>query len=359
MFDNGHAYNPQNDSDSEDDMTILLSHNSALERLRAIPPAFDHSKTLAQALDLSIIRPTRNELRQSSLKALGIRQLPAHVLCHEDTPRSKSNNIKAHTQSATAIPGNLVRIIGDGAYAAGPELVFLQMAQRTSLLGLVALGYELCGSYSHFGPLISGFYERNPLTSVKRISDALDLLGRHSGISEARKALRYVLDGSASPMETVFACMLVLPNDLGGEGLVFPNLNWMVELDTLGKKMTGHGTAQVDIAWPDKKIGLEYNGGPYHTDPQTDQLRREALSRKEWRIYTADIDRMVDYGKYSNLLGLVEDEIPRRSGAAKPEPKDSAALFKRLMKATRAGIGLNPALFNVDVPWKAVKVHVG
>ena len=257
------------------------------------------------------------------------------------------------------LPGELLRIIGPDQYASGPELAFLQMASMKSLLELIVLGFELCGSYSHFAPFVSGFYERTPLTSVQRIKDALDHLRGHHGIKRARKALDFVLDGCASPMETVLACMLTLPNDMGGEGFAPPIPNKEVILDEIARRITGTRTCRVDLAWEDNRIGFEYFGGPFHTDEAKDRLRREALSHEKWTIFTADISRISSYSRYSALLGLIKETIPRKSGMKEPENYASKDLFRKLMAATRSGLGVDAALFAPFVSARGVKLHLG
>lgn len=339
-------------------MPIILSHNSALERLRAVPPIFDTARPINQPVDLRSLKLSRTETPSLSMSRLGVMQEPIHCLTHIGVPRTRVHRFIQHRTSAGQLPAGLLRQISPDLFISGPELVFLQMASTTSMLGLIVLGFELCGLYSHFAPFASGFYERKPLTTTDLISNALDRLSGHRGIKAARAALGFVLNGSASPMETVFACMLALPSSMGGEGLTVPRLNYEVQLDEVGKKRAGTETCRVDIAWPELRIGLEYNGGPYHTDEQKDRFRREALAHEKWTIFTADIDDMANHEKYTELLALIKDDVPRRKGMSSPDGAASKQLFKRLMVATRAGVGLNRALFSVTVPRGSVKIHV-
>ncbi|MBQ6454118.1 MAG: hypothetical protein IJJ14_07155, partial [Coriobacteriales bacterium] len=268
-------------------MPIILSHTSALERLRSAPPSCEEAFPVEGRFDLSGIKPSKCELAHFDPKELGLFSSPIHILGSKRETQSKSQLLHVHRTSMPLLPGELLRIIGPDQYASGPELAFLQMASMKSLLELIVLGFELCGSYSHFAPFVSGFYERTPLTSVQRIKDALDHLRGHHGIKRARKALDFVLDGCASPMETVLACMLTLPNDMGGEGFAPPIPNKEVILDEIARRITGTRTCRVDLAWEDNRIGFEYFGGPFHTDEAKDRLRREALSHEKWTIFTA------------------------------------------------------------------------
>ena len=153
------------------------------------------------------------------------------------------------------------------------------------------------------------------------------------------------------------ACLLTFPADMGGEGYAQPVPNLMVPLSPAGTRITKTDYCKVDLAWPEAKIGFEYNGGPYHTDEEQDRLRREALAHEKWTIYTADIDRLAKYSAFEALVGLLESEIPRTSNGARPEKSESKRLFGRLMKATRAGMGMNDAVFGVPIPQGAVEMH--
>ena len=62
------------------------------------------------------------------------------------------------------------------------------MAGETSLIGAVVLGHELCGTYSPFAQMISGFYERPALTSVDKLRAATDAVSGMRGVKAARKA---------------------------------------------------------------------------------------------------------------------------------------------------------------------------
>ena len=57
------------------------------------------------------------------------------------------------------------------------------------------------------------------------------------------------------------------------------------------------------------------------------------------------------------VVALIEDEIPRQLGGP-AAAEDVAALHVRLLRATRYGVGLERALFGVDVERGAVTVHL-
>lgn len=338
-------------------MSILLTHNTALERLRAVPPQVDMAKVVDAPLPLDGVSPFPYEITHLDCQALGISQSAMHHLVSKDVFPSKSERLKTHRTSLKEIPTGLIREVSTGVYVAGPELCFIQMAGMVSHLGAVVLGHELCGSYSHFAKFVSGFYERPPLTSVEKIEAAIHQLEGMRGLSHARKALRWVRDGSASPMETVVSCMLGLPTSMGGFGLVVPTLNLEVPLDDASQKITGTETAKIDTAYESAKCGLEYDGKEYHRDAIKDRLRREALSHEGWTIYVVDLEECLNWTKLRDKVSLL-DTIPRQRGAGRVDEKLSRDLLKRLLRATRFGVGMNDVLFGVPVPRGKVKVHL-
>lgn len=338
-------------------MSILLTHNTALERLRSVPPQVDKAKTVDESLPVADVSPLPYEITHLDCQALGICPSHLHHLVSKDAFRSKSEHLKTHRTSLQEIPAGLVREVVPGVYVAGPELCFIQMAGTVSPLGAVVLGHELCGSYSHFAKFASGFYERPPLTSVKKIEKVIQQLKGMRGLSHAQKALRWVRDGSASPMETVVSCMLGLPAPMGGFGLVPPTLNYEVTLDKAAQRITGTKTARIDTAYESAKCGLEYDGKEYHRDAAKDRQRREALSHEGWTIYVIDLDECLDWERLRDKVSLL-DTIPRQRSAGEVDEKLSRDLLKRLLRATRFGVGMNGVLFGVPVPHGKVKVHL-
>ena len=133
--------------------------------------------------------------------------LPVQLLAPTGTARRPSQ-LKRCLRWPHSLPPRCLLGISRRARLCSPEFCFLQMARSLNLIDLIELGFELCGSYSlpaHGG---DGHFEREPLTTQESIRATIDRLpGAHSS-DLARRALNYVLDGSASPAETKL-CMLL------------------------------------------------------------------------------------------------------------------------------------------------------
>lgn len=338
-------------------MHVLISHNSALELFRSNPQFPSRTPGICDPLAVpthSIHPRTIGTLRErAGMFRTGAGSL--HILVAGRISKSHSPDLVIHNTAMNLLPAGLVRQLEHDLYACGPELCYAQMAYRHPELPLIVLGYELCGSYSHFALPISGFYRRQPLTSRSRIEMSLDMLTQMRGVQPARRALHHVLDGSASPMETVIACALTLPTEVGGQGFAKPLLNHEVVLDDVGRRLTGTGTCRIDAAWPDLRFGLEYDSDMYHPDPAKDRRRREALAHQGWNIYTVDTAQIRRYSELEKTIALVDGMVSRKK---RPDPATARRLFSTLMKLTRANLGLEPALFSVPVVRGAIPYYV-
>lgn len=320
-------------------MAIILCHNTALELLRARPPQIYPLVRTAAPLSLAEGGTNYRELHRCDLASLGVTSRQVHVLVASGRRVADARNVRTHRCRLEEVPAGLLHVLAPGVYASSPELLFVQMARRLSPTAAVVLAEELCGSYSRFPQMISGFYDRPVLTSRPAIRAACDQLHGLYGMGRAAAALDFVLDRAASPMETVLACSLALPPSLGGQGFVPPRLNHGVVLGEAARRMTGARLCRVDLAWPDARLGLEYDSDEFHHSPAADRARREALAHMGWTVYTVDLAQMRRHGELLRTVSLLAGSVPRMGGAEAPTHEASRALHQRLLKATRYGGG--------------------
>lgn len=338
-------------------MSVLLSHNSALEVLRAVPPQTGMLKALEEPFDMGVAASGVTSVRDALSSHDVLRQRPVHVLVGPSRTRGTCGEVRAHQTRCASIPAGFLRRLEDDLLCCGPELVFLQMANETSPVGAAVLGFELCGEYAHFSQLASGFYDRPPLSSREKIGGALGKLGGVRGKRRAAEALDLVLDGSRSPMETVLTCALTFPGELGGCAFEAPAMNHEVMLDGRASALAGLSRCSLDLAWPEQMRAFEYDGAAWHTDARADRRRREALASMGWTVNVIDLADVSNGPSLASAISLIEGVVPRVGDG----PIDAAALralLGRLLRATRFGLGLNAALFGVPVRHGLVDVHV-
>mgnify|MGYP004426289367 CR=1 FL=1 len=88
---------------------------------------------------------------------------------------------------------------------------------------------------------------------------------------------------------------------------------------------------------------------------------REGLGSKKgplgWSINTADLHEMREFRRLWDLAGLLKGKVPRATEAS-PLYKETRALHEQLLEATRFNLGMEAALFGVEVPRGLVKFHI-
>ena len=109
--------------------------------------------------------------------------LPVHVSTNAQN-RKVPSDIVAHVMSFK-LRGKVFCRVGNGLYAASPELCFVQLAQQLSFHELVRAGNVLCGCFFIRPDGTGTLGSRNSLTSKRRIEA---FLKRNPGITGAKKA---------------------------------------------------------------------------------------------------------------------------------------------------------------------------
>ena len=125
---------------------------------------------------------------------------PLHVLVPDAAYRSRSELATCHVSSSTYPRGSFVRL-AEGVLVSSPELCFVQMATKLPPIALVRLGFELCGTYGIPTVARADYGFERPFTTVARLGRFIEAAGDMPGTVKARKALRFIASGSASPME--------------------------------------------------------------------------------------------------------------------------------------------------------------
>ena len=213
--------------------------------------------------------------------------LPLDIMVGERTARRPSKAVRPHVCSKPIPKGSFVSV-GDDLYLSSPEFCFFRMAAKYPLAKLIALGFEICGSYSLPGSASTGgdqgdsvqtMYDLPPLSSKKRLTAFSARMEGWVGHKQALKALRFVADGSASPMEAVLVILLTLPYRLGGYALPMPELNGSIYPKKGVSRFAGRDFYRGDLLWRDAGVVAEYNSDLEHANP--DRIARDAIRRSD------------------------------------------------------------------------------
>lgn len=181
---------------------------------------------------------------------------------------------------AAKLPPRAYVQLARNVFVASPELSFFQAAEIMSLPQAVAYGCALCGTYvldavDGLKPL-----PRAALTSKEKLAAFLDKCQGVRGVKNARRALQYVLERSASPRETQVALLLTLPLALGGYALPAPQLNFRVMVPPELRVLTQRRDFYVDFFWEEAGVAGEYDSDAFHLESRErfmDQTKRTAL----------------------------------------------------------------------------------
>lgn len=219
--------------------------------------------------------------------------------------RNSSEHYTVHVQTESLPPKSFIRIGTIGTttvYIASPELVFMQLAQRRPLEEAAYFGFALCSLYRIDPAAPGGLQQRDerplsnqkhivadrPLTSIKHIETFLDTAKGNLGCEKARSALKFVRDGSRSPMESALAIALGLPRNHGGFGLGVGQMNHAVRIfngtDWSGARRytTRYPDIMIEHANSSGRkttVGIDYDGYAFHSTATA--LARDARRRNE------------------------------------------------------------------------------
>ena len=243
------------------------------------------------------------------------------------------------------IPPNSFFKVDKDLYVATPEFAFHQLAYGMSYAHKARLAYELCASYVRSEIDARGFRKCAPLSSVSLLRAFLE----EEASGKPRKnellvdMLSYVLDGSASPAETLVALQLFLPRVRGGFGLPTGELNGRVEIP-VGRLDAQRGfTYFCDILWREAAVALEYDSDAFHTGSERichDAKRRNDLLALGCSVITVTRGQLYDALLFKDAAERVESALGlhRRS---KPVKYDWNARYGDLRKE----------LFVKENPW--------
>lgn len=221
----------------------------------------------------------------------------------------KSQNLSPRIWSGKHPSRSFYKIAQD-LYISTPEAAFLQLGKESSLIQLITIGYELCGSYGLSAQSDSGFLRREPRSNPQFIERYLEKCDGIHGVKAAKRASSYIAKGSASPMESLLSMLLCLPPSLGGFGLPRPELNFPIETNEGGIVMR-----RCDLYWPDQRFALEYDSDTFHSDASKlhlDSSRRSTLEKAGVHVVSVTKNQVFDRGQLFNLATIVSKRLGKR-----------------------------------------------
>ena len=246
-------------------MAICLSHISALQALRETRSKGCRPKEARKRIPKST---SIREVEALITKAGFLRPLPPEgkvpILVSSQSSRSKSTKTVTHVCANNAV-ATIALAKPRGIFIPNLGFLFVQLAQCAPFLTLIEIGYELCGSYTIL-PDESTFIQCEPAANRNHLAKETRALRGMRGREIAMRALQFVADNSASPMETKLTMFLCLKRTMGGYGLPFPKLNFPIEPTSAARKAAHKQRYVLDLYWPKRKIDVEYDSDREHSD---------------------------------------------------------------------------------------------
>lgn len=329
----------------------FLSHGSACEALRVLGANHDRWPKAARMLPVwgdcvCGQRAFARLARHVDLRSLGVVTSPVDVLVPNAQYRRKGKHVRAHPWS-NPVPANGMLRVHRHVLVSSPEFVMLQLANvhvragqsaeqavtryllerdpagRARLdgirpqdyaawdaiaarVGIARTAMEFVGTYRLGVGGAHTTYDRPALTRVDAIRAFAQGIPasctyRHTGaFTTLRDVLPWVLEGSASPMETDLALMLTLPRDCGGCGMPKPQLN-AVPKDA---RALGH---RVDMLWEDQRVVVEYESNEFHAGKgaqkvDADITRANGLRARGYTVLEITPGLLLDKVKYNGFV---------------------------------------------------------
>ena len=303
-------------------MKAFLSHFASLLYWRDY---FPYSSVLGEPTQASMVEECayrKTDLIECVPDGLVVPGKPIDVLVFHQNSRSSSRDVNYHTWRTPLPDGAFYQ---DGRfYVSSPEFTFLQLASSLSIVQLIALGCELCGTYvlqpgspyNLASPFSPERYPRRPepLTTVEKLASCIESAQGARGRTKARRALRYVIEASRSVMETETVLKFCLPPMLGGYGILYPTMNETIDLDEEARAIAGSRWCEGDLCWSESKLDVEYYGDVHAGSAQMrhDAGRVLGIEHMKWRVIILTYSQVSDIERFEVVAHDVADRVGHR-----------------------------------------------
>lgn len=288
---------------------VYISHETAFRLLRSNRSPRMSFAVESKSAYLPVLPKSDDRCRLAQyLSSLGARP-PYDIAVAKASDRWTSDPLFSyHVVGPPAGNAPFHRVVEPGAqslpfelYIASPELSFVQMACRFSLIQSIGYGYELCGSYT---PEESGKDEPERLTVLSSPRKLAAFCSRAAGMHGSRRASRasrFVLAGSRSIKETELSMMFSLPRRLDGLNVVPHKLNYPIEVGDRRETFVSQDRFEVDLCWPEYHVGIEVQSSRHHSGEM--KLVKDARRKNSLQYYGYTIIEATK-GDLSTALGV-------------------------------------------------------
>lgn len=206
----------------------------------------------------------------------------------------------------SSIPRGSFYELQPGVLVESPAFMFLQAGSILNLPTLIAFGDELCGLYSFDKREKRGFRKRKkPLASKADLEHFVMQATNCKGRRLCMRALPYIVEGSASPMETLDEMSMCLPYRYGGYGLIQPNMNQRVDLTERAMRIAKRRRCYLDMGYVQFNLDVEHHGKLDHTDEDdraSDRARVNGLKEMGIEVIELTADQVGDLFAFEIII---------------------------------------------------------
>ena len=332
-------------------MQLYLCGSSALDLMRYLRSVNDGEipgkPTRPRSLGGAVCRNAHlNALNDDAQRMLAHVRGKVHALVPSAELKTETSQLVTHVWSHP-VPANAFINLGNGISISSPQFLFLQLAPHLSYVDLIMVGLELCGFYSLWkyprarpGVTVEdefkeATYNLQPATSAQRIADFVGRMKGERGALKARAVLKYLLDFSASPMESAVYLLLCFPRSMGGWGLPKPIFNARVTVTT----STTHETRYPDLYWQLRGLDVEYQSDYAHSGEWSryrDSIREVELEAEDISVLPLTRLQLMDPEEFIAFATSVRRKLKVRT---RPLPDDWRYNYEKLREQL---LGLAP-----------------
>lgn len=313
--------------------TTPLSQTSCVRIVEGARCPIEQVRTIRHRID--------EEILLSHDRSLWPRHQPLDVLVSRRSADRRIEGVKIHTHAFSLASRSLMRVrpdvgLGDDVFITAPALTYQLLCARMPFPVALLVGLEALGSF-HRIPGEGGrtCYDVAPVTTHEALEHGLaDLshayaqsreagLKAHApiGLGVCQRALPWLKEGSASPMEAAIFALLCLPVREGGYGFPLPELNGEITLNSRQTHLTGTRSMRFDFFWRDAGLAVEYDSDAYHVAG----VAPEKVLRDKRRVNAAKIAGI-------DVLTITRDTVMKRNSF----DLFASELARRLGKRQRA-----------------------
>lgn len=319
------GYHGKRDGESDKGVRVLhamlyISHDSALHFWRTNPSVYYLEGADRNIRQLRGCPSSARQLTAFNLPEIDFGPDPIDILVPPGSTRL-SGKVRCHVQTARLPPRSIYPLYG-GIHVVSPSLCFVEECRSRNLPEAVALGMEFCGTYALRPHGTEGAASRNyqlieASAFRRRVASWRDL----AGVKTARRASMFMVNGAASPMETMLYMLLCLPQRLGGYNLPMPEMNAPLHLPADYRLLLHRQNVLPDLLWRDAKLVVEYDGGYHDNDEQRarDEARRVALESMGYTVYSVKKQQVYDPVMFDKVARRLAEKFGRKIRPLSPK----------------------------------------